>query len=496
VSGDENVVSITPTIPKPPPMAPPPHLLLPGPGEPGKDDKNSKDSGELPWGDEQQPGEDELTPPPVDNPDNPTPSEVLATLLAVLTAMGVAGARRLWLQMGGKDTAGRDRQNKTDPRTPSSPTGRDRSRSPLGATGRDRSSRDRTRPDRRDHDRPPSRPRSRDHDRDRRRRRDRSEDPVATAIRKAVAAARRRAAKKRAEEKDGPSGQPRPDDQPRPARRPPRRRPAGALPSTRRPALDRGQPTRKTRRERAWRRWRARHPWWKAATRAARARSSRTTGATGADGGTRATTPPPPPPPGGMRPPPGATRIWADAEVVGKHPHRPPQPPPPAAAYRHKPPLPPGPDDHTGHPPATRGALMTTTALAHTGAPPRHDDPEITVHDVIEAGRDAAQEIQDGAALANRLVDMAIGLGAQFDTLRADAAELSVPGTLVADLTALSERAGVMQGIAAELAAALIRAADAVRAAADTAEQHHRPLADTTADHGHDRPADADYHKD
>lgn len=474
---NDNVISLpsasAPTIPEPPPMTPPPGLLVPGPG--GEDDTNTGSREEMPWDGEQGPAEDELVTPPVSDPKNPTPAEVLATLLALCTALGVAGLRRLWLAYSARkgSAGGRDRggsggrgggsgwSRRTTGRTTTglrmpgaSPTGRGGSKTSGAATGRDRGGRDRSPSRSRDHDRS-HRGGGRDHDRSHRSRdRDRSgrryragERPVASIVRREIDAARRRADNKRG---DGADGAP--------------NRPATPDPA----ADDRDQPDRD-------------QPG-------------------GGQPGEERTTPPPPPPPppfGGtdwMRPPPGATRIHADAEVIRTQGDTTQPPPPPAAAYRHKPQLLPGPDDNLTPAPAARGASMTTALAPAT--PPRHDDAEITVHDVVEAGRDAAQEITDGAAYASSLEEAAVRLGAQLDALRGEAAELEVPGNLVADLAGLSERAGLVQSLARELAAALTRAAEAVRAAADAADQRHRPLADAAADHGHSRPAAADYHTD
>src|SRR5690606_18054318 len=218
---NDNVISLpsaaSATIPEPPPMTPPPGLLVPGPG--GEDDTNTGSREEMPWDGEQGPAEDELVTPPVSDPKNPTPAEVLATLLALCTALGVAGLRRLWLAYSARkgSAGGRDRGGSggrgggsgwsrrttgrptTGPRTPgASPTGRGGSKTSGAATGRDRGGRDRSPSRSRDHDRSH---RSRDRDRSGRRYRA-GERPVAPIVRREIDAARRRADNKRGDGAD------------------------------------------------------------------------------------------------------------------------------------------------------------------------------------------------------------------------------------------------------------------------------------------------------
>lgn len=120
-------------------------------------------------------------------------------------------------------------------------------------------------------------------------------------------------------------------------------------------------------------------------------------------------------------------------------------------------------------------------------------DSDLTVYDVIDADRDAAEEIVAGVDEAVAAARGCERLIARLEELSAKIADLRVPGSLPERMAGLMDRTHLVRTHALAIAMALPAAAEAVLAAADAAEVHKRP-ADVTRDHGHARPAERDYH--
>lgn len=525
---DDQVIPMVPTVPEAPPLAPPPHLVLPEPGGEDGDDT---------WGD--APADDELVLPPVGDPEAPTTREVLATAMAVMTAMGVVMARRLWLRRmeaaGRRD--GRDGSSRGGagggtaarpgaalaPRGGSTRGGAGGGTAASGMTGRSKASREgstshragRTAPGGpKDPDLPVRRRRDGDSAPVERRRRRKPEDAEAAAVREVgrrlvrAAGAAGGAVARTAGRGTVAGG--------RAARR-------GAVRvgrAARRRALRAGRAAargtvaggriagrgviragRQARRMVWWRVRMRRWSWWRPKKRPAEADAPGTA--------QQQETPTPPPPPGGdtrtpppppgggpgdwMRPPPGADRIWVDVERVdqpqgqdqGEGGDR------RAPSYTARRPLPPGPDETAGSDPVTKGTLIPMPTPAQTQYA---DDSELTVYDVIDADRDAAEEIAAGADAALAAARGSRRMMARLEELNAKIADLKVPGSLPERLAELMDLARQVEAHALGLAAALPQAAEAVLAAATAAEIMHKPLADVVRDHGHARPAEAEYH--
>lgn len=138
---------------------------------------------------------------------------------------------------------------------------------------------------------------------------------------------------------------------------------------------------------------------------------------------------------------------------------------------------------------------MTTPALTSAPATGAADDAEITVQDVIDADRDAAEEISAGAEHATNAIRGAELLVTWAERLHTEVTEQNAPGQLAEQLATVLEQAQRLHGLAQTLQTQLATAAEAVRHAADVAERNHKPLADAVADAGIDRPADAHYHE-
>ena len=489
-------VTETPTVPTPPPMAPPPHLLLPGPPTKAGDSETPR----LP-----------VLRLPVANPQHPKPSEVVTSALAVLTAMAALMVRRLWLRR--MNQAGRPHRERSRDRLgglsshprpggrrgavlPGAATSRVRGVSTMG--GRSGGLRGLSTAGRLGRG---SSPRIAGGVSPLKAGRDGRRLVPASATRSRGGLGGLAGAGSTRRTTGGLAGRT-PGRQTRKSVLGPdvavrgRSTRRGSGPPTRgssscstgrsgiapegfrlrrttppRPGGAKPQGSHQSRLGWHWRRptgtW---HRPTQDATAAGQGATTTTTTASSAHN-----TPPPPPPfgtaPGdAMRPPPQATRIHAHAERLDQDHH----------------------PDHADHPQVLEAhmtrALTPAQATGHTNS-------DLTVEDVIAADRDAAEEIAAGADYATGAVQGAELLVKWAETLHAQVTEQNVPGQLAEQLTAVLEQAQRLRSTAKTLQTQLATAVEAVRHAADVAEQHHKPLADAVADAGHSRPADANYHE-
>jgi hypothetical protein len=133
-----------------------------------------------------------------------------------------------------------------------------------------------------------------------------------------------------------------------------------------------------------------------------------------------------------------------------------------------------------------------------TGSMPRpstqYRDADLTIHDVIEADADMAEQIGQGADQARAAAEGADRLITKLEALHAKVVELQVPGALEGLVLLLMDKAGEVRSRAEAIAERLPAAAEAIAVAGTNAEVRHRPLADAVADAGHVRPAEREYH--
>ncbi|WP_068929327.1 hypothetical protein [Planobispora rosea] len=202
--------------------------------------------------------------------------------------------------------------------------------------------------------------------------------------------------------------------------------------------------------------------------------------------------PPPPPPPGPeeMRPPPGADRsTTVTVERVDE-----PRPQTPAlttgqaalpAGPAASPTAGPVPHQQQGEPPVSTPIRTTSTQYA---------DAELTIHDVIDADADMAEEIAAGVDEARCAVDGCEVLLGRLEALHAEIVDLRVPGVLEGMVVSLMEKTATVKARAEAIAANLPAASEAIAVAGSNAEARHRPLADAVRDAGHIRPAEREYH--
>lgn len=188
--------------------------------------------------------------------------------------------------------------------------------------------------------------------------------------------------------------------------------------------------------------------------------------------------------PDGMRPPPAARpyRTWAEQVT----------PDPSAVASAERPALAAGaaPEPNTD---PTQGESVTVSTH-QPGTQYTADDAELTIHDVIEADADMAEQILAGVAEAQNTVDGCDLLFKWLESLRARVVELRVPGSLEGELLNLMDQTSTVRSSAAAILEGLPGAAEAIATAGSNAESRHRPLADAVRDAGHARPAERDYH--
>ncbi|MDP9608816.1 hypothetical protein [Streptomyces demainii] len=122
-------------------------------------------------------------------------------------------------------------------------------------------------------------------------------------------------------------------------------------------------------------------------------------------------------------------------------------------------------------------------------------DAELTVYDVIDSDEDMAEEIMAGAEHAKVVADRCEQLTSTLEALRAELIGKKVPGVLIGWTARLIERAGVVQGKAEGLAAALPRASEAIATAGRRAAEADKHRADAVKDAGHVAPAEREYHQ-
>jgi hypothetical protein len=144
-------------------------------------------------------------------------------------------------------------------------------------------------------------------------------------------------------------------------------------------------------------------------------------------------------------------------------------------------------------PPPARSAVRTETAALQR-AQGAAEDAELTIHDVIEADADMAEQIAAGMDQARNTADGCDRLYARLEALRAHVVELRVPGALEGMVLGLMDQTASVRSGAETIAERLPTAAEAIATAGSTAEARHRPLADAVRDAGHTRPAERDYH--
>ena len=125
----------------------------------------------------------------------------------------------------------------------------------------------------------------------------------------------------------------------------------------------------------------------------------------------------------------------------------------------------------------------------------QYRDADLTIHDVIDAAADMAEEITDGVVSAQQSAEGCDVLLYRLEALHAKVVELKVPGVLEGLVVLLMEQTGVVKSLAQGIAANLPRAAEAIQVAGSNAEIRHRPLADAVRDAGHIRPAEREYHE-
>jgi len=124
----------------------------------------------------------------------------------------------------------------------------------------------------------------------------------------------------------------------------------------------------------------------------------------------------------------------------------------------------------------------------------QYADAELTIHDVIEADADMAEEITAGVDQARAAAESCGRLYGRLEVLHARVVELRVPGALEGMLVGLMDKTTTVRASAEAVAERLPAAAEAIAVAGSNAESRHRPLADAVRDAGHARPAERDYH--
>lgn len=151
--------------------------------------------------------------------------------------------------------------------------------------------------------------------------------------------------------------------------------------------------------------------------------------------------------------------------------------------------------DHQAQQPEPLALTEGPRALTAPAKTTQYADAELTIFDVIDAAADMAAEITDGVTEAQQTAEGCDVLFYRLEVLHAKVVELRVPGVLEGLVVALMEQTGVVKALAEGIAANLPRAAEAIQVAGSNAEARHRPLADAVRDAGHIRPAERDYHQ-
>ncbi|MET8624709.1 hypothetical protein ABZW30_13285 [Kitasatospora sp. NPDC004669] len=122
-------------------------------------------------------------------------------------------------------------------------------------------------------------------------------------------------------------------------------------------------------------------------------------------------------------------------------------------------------------------------------------DSELTIHDVIEADADMAEEILQGADDAREAAEGCEKLLGRLEALHAKVVDRKVPGVLEGMVASLIENAEEVKAKADSVAEKIPAAAEAIAVAGTNAARRDKQVADTTRDMGHAAPAERDYHE-
>ncbi|MER5642353.1 hypothetical protein ABT095_36105 [Kitasatospora sp. NPDC002227] len=157
----------------------------------------------------------------------------------------------------------------------------------------------------------------------------------------------------------------------------------------------------------------------------------------------------------------------------------------------------PGTTRSTPMPPASPvGGRHVTIPVPRTGSGTQYaGDSDLTIHDVIEADADMAEEILQGADDARLAAEGCEKLLGRLEALHAKVVDLKVPGVLEGMVASLIEKTEEVKAKADAVAEAIPAAAEAIAAAGTNAARRDKPVADITRDMGHAAPAERDYHE-
>ncbi|MFJ6384681.1 hypothetical protein ACIQI7_32325 [Kitasatospora sp. NPDC092039] len=157
----------------------------------------------------------------------------------------------------------------------------------------------------------------------------------------------------------------------------------------------------------------------------------------------------------------------------------------------------PGTTRPTPMPPASPvGGRHVTIPVPRPGSGTQYaGDSDLTIHDVIEADADMAEEILQGADDARLAAEGCEKLLGRLEALHAKVVDLKVPGVLESMVASLIEKTEEVKAKADAVAEAIPAAAEAIAAAGANAARRDKPVADITRDMGHAAPAERDYHE-
>ncbi|MEE1783052.1 hypothetical protein PUR71_09000 [Streptomyces sp. SP17BM10] len=157
----------------------------------------------------------------------------------------------------------------------------------------------------------------------------------------------------------------------------------------------------------------------------------------------------------------------------------------------------PGTTRPTPMPPASPvGGRHVTIPVPRTGSGTQYaGDSDLTIHDVIEADADMAEEILQGADDARLAAEGCEKLLGRLEALHAKVVDLKVPGVLESMVASLIDKTEEVKAKADAVAEAIPAAAEAIAAAGTNAARRDKPVADITRDMGHAAPAERDYHE-
>ncbi|MFJ4672816.1 hypothetical protein [Kitasatospora purpeofusca] len=157
----------------------------------------------------------------------------------------------------------------------------------------------------------------------------------------------------------------------------------------------------------------------------------------------------------------------------------------------------PGTTRPTPMPPASPvGGRPVTIPVPRTDSGTQYaGDSDLTIHDVIDADSDMAEEILQGADDARLAAEGCEKLLGRLEALHAKVVDLKVPGVLESMVASLIERTEEVKAKADAVAEAIPAAAEAIAQAGTNAARRDKPVADITRDMGHAAPAERDYHE-